>query len=66
MGIGQGFTVKGKEVKGRTGSSRKVVDILSNHCSPAREGHRAWREAAWRRRWSGWPRRTPTPSFGRC
>ena len=30
MGIGQGFTVKGKEVKGRTGSSRKVVDILSN------------------------------------
>ena len=30
MGIGQGFTVKGKEVKGRTGSTRKVVDILAN------------------------------------
>lgn len=30
MGIGQGFSVKGKETKGRTGSKRKVVDILSN------------------------------------
>ena len=30
MGIGQGFSVKGKEVKGRTGSTRKVVDILAN------------------------------------
>lgn len=30
MGIGQGFSVKGKEVKGRTGSKRKVVDILAN------------------------------------
>lgn len=30
MGIGQGFSVKGREVKGRTGSRRKVVDILAN------------------------------------
>lgn len=30
MGIGQGFSVKGKETKGRTGSKRKVVDILGN------------------------------------
>lgn len=30
MGIGQGFSVKGKETKGRTGSTRKVVDILAN------------------------------------
>lgn len=30
MGIGQGFSVKGKEVKGRTGSKRKVVDIMAN------------------------------------
>lgn len=29
-GIGQGFSVKGKETKGRTGSTRKVVDILAN------------------------------------
>ena len=33
MGIGQGFSVKGKEVKGRTGSTRKVVDILANIAS---------------------------------
>lgn len=30
MGIGQGFSIKGKETKGRTGSIRKVVDILAN------------------------------------
>lgn len=30
MGVGQGFSIKGKEVKGRTGSARKVVDILAN------------------------------------
>lgn len=30
MGIGQGFSVKGKEVKGRTGSKRRVVDIIAN------------------------------------
>ncbi len=30
MGIGQGFSVKGRETKGRTGSKRKVVDILAN------------------------------------
>lgn len=30
MGIGQGFSIKGKEVKHRTGSKRKVVDILAN------------------------------------
>ncbi|MCX7184920.1 MAG: hypothetical protein NTW90_06770 [Nitrosospira sp.] len=30
MGVGQGFSVKGKEVKHRTGSTRKVVDILAN------------------------------------
>ena len=30
LGTGQGFSVKGKEVKGRTGSTKKVVDILAN------------------------------------
>jgi len=30
MGIGQGFSVKGKESKSRTGSTRAVVDILAN------------------------------------
>jgi hypothetical protein len=30
MGIGQGFSIKGKEVKHRTGSKRAVVDILAN------------------------------------
>jgi hypothetical protein len=30
MGIGQGFSIKGKEAKHRTGSSAKVVDILAN------------------------------------
>ncbi|WP_405118729.1 LPD38 domain-containing protein [Pseudomonas leptonychotis] len=30
LGTGQGFSVKGKETKGRTGSTRKVVDILAN------------------------------------
>jgi hypothetical protein len=30
MGIGQGFSIKGKETKSRTGSTRKVVDILAN------------------------------------
>lgn len=30
MGVGQGFSVKGKEVKHRTGSNAKVVDILAN------------------------------------
>ena len=30
MGVGQGISVKGKEVKGRTGSKRKVVDIIAN------------------------------------
>ncbi|MDN5934955.1 MAG: hypothetical protein L0H75_02110, partial [Nitrosospira sp.] len=30
MGIGQGFSIKGKEVKHRTGSTRAVVDILAN------------------------------------
>lgn len=29
-GLGQGFSVKGRETKGRTGSTRKVVDILAN------------------------------------
>lgn len=29
-GLGQGFSVKGKETKGRTGSTRKVVDIMAN------------------------------------
>ena len=29
-GLGQGFSVKGRETKGRTGSKRKVVDILAN------------------------------------
>lgn len=35
-GLGQGFSVKGKETKGRTGSRRKVVDIVS-HIAMARE-----------------------------
>lgn len=30
MGIGQGFSIKGKETKSRTGSTRTVVDILAN------------------------------------
>ena len=30
MGIGQGFSVKGKEAKSRTGSHRKVLDIIAN------------------------------------
>ncbi|WP_025915782.1 LPD38 domain-containing protein [Herminiimonas sp. CN] len=30
MGIGQGFSIKGKEVKHRTGSTRSVVNILAN------------------------------------
>jgi hypothetical protein len=30
MGIGQGFSIKGKEAKHRTGSKRAVVDILAN------------------------------------
>ena len=30
MGTGQGFSIKGREVKSRTGSTRKVVDILAN------------------------------------
>jgi GGDEF domain-containing protein len=30
MGVGQGFSIKGKEVKHRTGSTAKVVDILAN------------------------------------
>jgi len=30
MGIGQGFSIKGKESKSRTGSTRAVVDILAN------------------------------------
>lgn len=30
LGAGQGFSIKGREVKGRTGSTRKVVDILAN------------------------------------
>lgn len=29
-GIGHGFSIKGREAKGRTGSTRKVVDILAN------------------------------------
>lgn len=29
-GTGQGFSIKGKEVKSRTGSTRKVVDIFAN------------------------------------
>lgn len=33
MGTGQGFSVKGRETKGRTGSTRKVVDILANIAS---------------------------------
>lgn len=30
MGTGQGFSIKGREVKSRTGSTRKVVDIVAN------------------------------------
>ena len=30
MGTGQGFSVKGREVKGRTGSKRQVVDVFAN------------------------------------
>ena len=30
MGMGQGFSIKGKEAKHRTGSTAKVVDILAN------------------------------------
>lgn len=30
MGIGQGYSVKGRESKHRTGSRRKVVDVLAN------------------------------------
>lgn len=30
MGIGQGFSIKGREAKSRTGSTAKVVDILAN------------------------------------
>jgi hypothetical protein len=30
MGIGQGFSIKGRETKGRTGSTAAVVDILAN------------------------------------
>lgn len=30
MSVGQGFSVKGKETRGRTGSKRKVVDIMAN------------------------------------
>lgn len=30
MGIGQGFSIKGREAKHRTGSTAKVVDILAN------------------------------------
>ncbi|MFA6904131.1 MAG: LPD38 domain-containing protein, partial [Gallionellaceae bacterium] len=30
IGLGQGFSIKGKEVKHRTGSTAKVVDILAN------------------------------------
>src|SRR6185437_12331940 len=30
MGVGQGFSIKGKEAKHRPGSKRKVVDILAN------------------------------------
>ena len=30
LGTGQGFSIKGRDVKGRTGSTRKVVDILAN------------------------------------
>lgn len=29
-GTGQGFSIRGKEVKSRTGSTRRVVDILAN------------------------------------
>jgi hypothetical protein len=29
-GTGQGFSIKGRETKGRTGSTRKVVDIVAN------------------------------------
>lgn len=30
LGTGQGFSIKGREVKSRTGSTKKVVDILAN------------------------------------
>lgn len=30
MGIGQGFSIRGKEAKHRTGSTAKVIDILAN------------------------------------
>jgi len=30
LGMGQGFSIKGREVKSRTGSTKKVVDILAN------------------------------------
>ncbi len=30
MGVGQGYSIKGRESKGRTGSASKVVDILAN------------------------------------
>lgn len=30
QGTGQGFSIKGREVKSRTGSTRKVVDIVAN------------------------------------
>jgi N12 class adenine-specific DNA methylase/tRNA1(Val) A37 N6-methylase TrmN6 len=30
MGIGQGFSIKGRETKHRTGSNKEVVDILAN------------------------------------
>ena len=30
LGTGQGFSVKGREVKGRTGSTRQVVDVFAN------------------------------------
>jgi len=30
MGTGEGFSIKGREVKSRTGSTRKVVDIVAN------------------------------------
>ena len=35
-GTGQGFSIKGRETKGRTGSTRKVVDVLA-HIAAARE-----------------------------
>jgi Large polyvalent protein associated domain 38/ADP-Ribosyltransferase in polyvalent proteins len=30
VGLGQGYSIKGKEVKSRTGSTKKVVDIVAN------------------------------------